>query len=136
MPAHNEEFPWESYYGNYNFFEARMQQLGSVRNLTNLDVGLYEIERNGYENIKVFICECYSFGVAEYIEVKNNYGDIDAVIINSNWCNYTTEAKHFCYDEQVGLFEIGEFMGALTKENIWEYLTKEQREYFEEQGWL
>lgn len=136
MPAKNEDFPWESHYKNYNFFEARMQQLGSVKNFENIDVGLYEIERNGHKNIRVFICECYSFGVAEYIEVKENYGNVDAILINSNWCNYTMEVKLFCRDEHVGVFDIREFMGALNKANIWEYLTKEQKEYFAEQGWL
>lgn len=136
MPAQNTEFPWMSYYGHYNFFEDRMLSHKKIHGIQNIGGGLYEINLDDERVIKVFICECYSFGLAEYYETVEKIGKIQAVIINSNWCGYTAEAKHYCREHGVGLFNIGEFMAALNMKNFWEYLTKYEREYFKENGWL
>lgn len=136
MPAHNEEFPWMSYYGNYKFFEDRMRTHNKVHNIQNVGDGLYEIDLGEGKIKRVFICECYSFGMAEYYESEEKIGSIDAVIINSNWCGYTNEAKRYCLEHGVGLFDISGFMAALNKENFWEYLTEQEKEYFKRYGWL
>ncbi len=136
MPAHSNEFPWTSYYGSYKFFEDRMLFHSKVSSTQNTGDGLYEITLDEGRNIIVFICECYSFGLAEYYETIENLGKIHAVIINSNWCGYTTEAKHYCREHGVGLFNIGEFMAALNIKNFWEYLTEQEKKHFKANGWL
>lgn len=136
MPAHNKSFPWMSYYGNYKFFEDRMQSHRKVSNVQNADDGLYEVRLIDGRILKVFICECYSFGMAEYYETVEKLGDIDAVIINSNWCGYTMDAKRHGREHNVGLFDIGAFMAALNINNYWEYLTKQEKEYLKKKGWL
>lgn len=136
MPAHNDEFPWMSYYGHYKFFEDKMLLHNKVGSIQNTGDGLYEINLSEGRVIKVFICECYSFGLAEYYETVEELGEIQAVIINSNWCGYTHEAKRYCREHGVGLFSIGEFMAALNMENFWEYLTEREKEYFKKNGWL
>lgn len=130
MPANSEEFPWPSYYGNFDYFEARMKQHARVASLVAQGGGLYELKRTQGDNLRVLICECYAFGVAEYMETVERLGEINVVIINSAWCGYSDDAKIFCRDAKVGLFRIGEFMGALYRTDYWEYLTKEQMEYF------
>jgi len=128
MPAHNDSFPWMSYYGNYTFFEGCMRSHNKVANIQNIGEGLYEIDHADGRTLIVFICECYSFGMAEHFESVENLGDLNAVIINSNWCGYTMEAKLFCRDNGVGLFDIKGFMAALNIYDYWNYLTKEEKE--------
>ena len=74
------------------------------------------------------LLECYSFGVAQFIDVQNQLGHVDVVIINSNWCGYTKDAREHCGAAQVGLFTIAEFMGALGQEDFWNYQTPAERE--------
>ncbi|TNH44540.1 hypothetical protein [Photorhabdus luminescens] len=131
MSAHNEFFPWMSYYKNYHFFETRMKTHDKVSNMKYIGDGLYHIRLSDGRILNVFICECYAFGVAEYHESVDKLGKLDAVIINSNWCDYSLEAKMFCMEQGVGLFKIGEFMAAINRRNYWEYLTKEQKEDIE-----
>lgn len=130
MPAHNKEFPWMSYYGNYKYFEDRMLSHSKVYNIRNIGDGFYDIKLIDIEKLRVFICECYSFGLAEYYESMEKLGELDAVIINSNWCGYSMEAKLHCREHKVGLFDISGFMAALNMKNFWEYLTKQEKEYF------
>jgi len=136
MAARNETFPWTSYYGHYNYFEGQMAKHGKVVSLTPQGKGIYELTRAQGGTLRVFICECYAFGVAECMETIEQLGEIDAVIINSAWCGYTPDAKRYCRESNVGLFKIGEFMGALHRNDYWLYLTDAEEEYFQKQGWL
>ena len=86
--------------------------------------------------LRVFVCECYSFGAAEYVEVIANLGKVDVVLINSAWCGYTLDAKRACRNDKVGLFKIGDFMAALNKPKVWEYLNEGEQEAFTKKGWL
>lgn len=135
MSAQNEYFPWASHYGHFEFFESRMRSHSRVEDLQSQGNGVYLLKRIHGDSLKVFICECYSYGLAEYMETEQNLGKLDVVIINSIWCGYTYDAKHHCRDNKVGLFDIGEFMAALNKPQYWTHLTEEQKEYFEKKGW-
>ena len=136
MPAYNKELPWMSYYRHYNFFESKIEEHSRVDSIKKIKDGLYYIERADRTSIKVFICECYSFDVAEYIEVFQNLGEVDAIIINSNWCGYTSNVKHHCMNKKVGVYNINDFMAALNMRNYWEYLNKSEKEKFKENGWI
>lgn len=136
MPAHSKIFPWMSYYENYNFFEQRMKEHSKVRSCSNLEPGLYDIKLTNGKNIKVFICECYSFGTAEYVESRQNYGEINAVVISSNWCGYSLELKRDCMAYKVGIFDIRGFMAAINKAEFWTYLTPDEKDRFEKFGWI
>lgn len=136
MSAHNEHFPWSSYHRHYNFFEGIITNHGRIATLDAKDVPVYEITRTDGDVLRVFICECYAFGVAEYMETVEKLGPVDAVIINSVWCGYSLDAKRHCQEQRVGLFKIREFMAALNREDYWNYLAEDEKEYFKKQGWL
>ena len=136
MTAHSNTFPWPSHAGHYEFFEQRMHSHGKVSALKGLGDGIYELQRSNGDALRVFVCECYAFGVAEYAETLQRIGAIDAVIINSAWCGYSPEAKWECRQGEVGLFKIGEFMASLHRDDYWNYLTDAEQEYFEKSGLL
>jgi hypothetical protein len=123
------------YYGHFKFFEQRMRAHSQVSNLTMIVDGRYDLTTFFEAKLKVFICECYSYGVAEYTETTVEHGKLDVIIINSNWCGYTLEAKRLCRSERVGLFKIADFMSALNKANYWEHLNESEREAFTNKGW-
>jgi hypothetical protein len=136
MPAQNASFPWMSYYRNYKFFEQRMNEHSKVSSCEHLDAGLYSIKLSTGKILKVFICECYSFGTAEYVESCGNYGALDAVVISSNWCAYGLELKRDCMTDKVGIFDVRGFMAAINKNDYWTYMTKYEKDKFNEYGWL
>jgi hypothetical protein len=136
MPAHSKEFPWPPHYCHIKFFEGRMRAHGRVATLTAVDRGVYEITLVSGKVLRVFICECYSYGVAEYIETIDNLGELDAIVVNSDWCGYTAEAKRLCRDKKVGLFKIGDFMAAIHKAEFWSHLNRAEIEDFKKRGWL
>lgn len=128
MPAHNSDFPWLSYYGNYNFFENRMNGHSKVSKIVNLDAGLYEVHLIDGRILRVFICECYAFSDADYIETVEKYGPVSAIVISSNWCSYDISTKLARMEEGVGIFDIAGFMAAINRRNYWEYMTERERD--------
>jgi hypothetical protein len=88
------------------------------------------------KRIRLFICECYSYGYAEYVETTQHLGKLGAIVINSAWCGYTLEAKRLCRDQGVGLFKIKDFMASLNKLEFWLYLNEREVEIFREKGWM
>jgi hypothetical protein len=135
MPAHTEDYPWISYYGNYNFFEQKMRAHTNVETIIKVSPSLYHIKLIDGRIIKTFICECYSFGIAEYLESCENLGELNAVVISFNWCSYSLEVKRHCMHENVGVYDIGGFMAAIRMNNYWQYLTEYENEKFKEKGW-
>ncbi|SHN90357.1 hypothetical protein BHECKSOX_540 [Bathymodiolus heckerae thiotrophic gill symbiont] len=136
MPAHNEHFLWMSYYQNYNFFVQRMNKHSKVNSINSANPSLYNIELTNGKALKVFICECYAFDVAEYVEACENYDELDAVVISSNWCSYSLDVKRRCMSENVGVFDTSGFMAAINRNEFWTYLTQYEQERFQENGWL
>ena len=129
-------YPWPSYYGHFNFFEARMRGHSRIESLQGNGSGVYDLVLTSGGSLRVFICECYSFGVAEYIETIGRLGALGAIIINSAWCSYTWDAKRTSRSDKVGLYKIGDFMAALNKPKVWDYLNEGETETFKEKGWL
>ena len=136
MAAHNNNFPWLSYYENYDFFEQRMREHSKVLSCENINIGLYNITLLNGITLRVFICECYSFSTAEYVESCEEYGGLDAVVISSNWCGYSYELKRDCMIDEVGIYDIKGFMAAINRKDFWNYLNEDEREKFKEYGWL
>lgn len=136
MPAYSETFPWPSHYRHFTFFEHRMTEHSMVRTLKNVGDGIYHLTLSSDRNIIVFICECYSYGFAEYIETIEKIGKVDAVIINSNWCGYTDQLKLQCRKERVGIFNIRDFMAAINKNEFWTYLNEYDKKRYKEKGLL
>ncbi len=136
MAAQNKDYPWMSYYGHYEFFEKRMREHSKVSSIVKVSPSRYDITCSNGKIIQVFICECYSFDVAEYTEVCQKLGKLNAIIICSNWCGYTLNVKRQCMNEQVGVYDIGGFMAALNMDCYWQYLTEDEKEEFKKNGWL
>jgi hypothetical protein len=89
MDRPSDGFPWPPYYGHFRFFEQRMNTHSHVAALQACGDGIYELTNKYSRTLRVFICECYSFGAAEYVETKDTLGSLDAIVINSAWCGYT-----------------------------------------------
>ena len=84
MPAKNEYFPWLSHYGGYKFFEETMKSHNRVNSVETISQGLYKLTLKDSKTIRVFICECYSYGLAEYRETCENVGQLDVMRVLTN----------------------------------------------------
>ena len=138
MPAHSENFPWASYYGHFKFFEKQMDGHRFVLSWsTDPDHQyVYDLELKNGNKLRVFACECYSFGSVELDETLDAVGHVDLILINGNWCGYTLEAKRDAQQKKIGVYNIGDLMRALPRKEPWTYLSADETEKFKAKGWL
>lgn len=136
MAAYSETFPWPNSYGHYNYFEEQMKWHDKVSSLVPHGNGTYMLTRVQGDTLRIFICECYAFGIAEYMETVDQLGEVNSIIISSAWCGYSYQAKEHCRKARVGLFKIGEFMGALKLRDYWNYIAPEEKERLKKKGLL
>ena len=74
---------------------------------------VYTIYRPEKGNLTVLLTNTYIVGVADAHEILADHPGIEAIVTMSSWNGYTKEAKAFCKDNDVGLFKLNEFLGAV-----------------------
>jgi hypothetical protein len=136
VPAHSDHFPWPSYYKNFDGLERILSGHSKVDEIKSLGDGLYELRRKQGDTLRLFICECYSFGVAEFVESNEKIGPLNAILISSAWCGYSIDVKRMCRDQGIGVFDTKGLMAALNRQQFWLHLTDRETETFSERGWL
>ena len=104
-----------------------MREHSKVLGLQKINTGLYDVCLLDNRVLRVFVCECYSFGDADYHETVENSGPVNAVVISSNWCSYDFEMKLARMQEEVGVFDLQGFMAAINRPKYWEYMTESER---------
>jgi hypothetical protein len=77
---------------------------------------VYVLERVGLPPVRVWICDVYTLGIADYMAIRAEDPDVDAILTISMWNSYTDRAKQQGLAEGVGVFNTQELMGALHKE--------------------
>ncbi|MDO6658002.1 hypothetical protein [Anaerobacillus sp. 1_MG-2023] len=111
------------------FLEERLSAHNKVVNFTKTDEYFYKIQRcTGLVEINLLLVDCYTIGFAEYIYFKKEFPIANAIVTSSNWNRYTLDAKNAARQEEVGLFNIGEFLGALNFDEFWNYVKKTDKE--------
>lgn len=65
-------------------------------------------------DVRVWVCDVYTLGIADYLEITRRDSEVDAIVTMSGYNSWTRDAKNQGYDDEVGVFKFGEFMGALN----------------------
>ncbi len=78
---------------------------------------LIAVERLNGPSIRVHMTNVYIVGLADVAEILAEENTIDAIVTLSGWNSYSTEAKEYCKDNNIGLFKFKEFLGAVHYNN-------------------
>lgn len=104
-----------------DFFENAIKRHNKVKELTQISNNYYLIKRINGKDVNVLVNNIYTLGLADYYEIVNTYGSIDAIVIMSNWNGYTTQAKSIARKENIAILGFTEFLGAMNYDNINKY---------------
>lgn len=114
-----------------NFFKQLISNHSKVDNITQIGFSLFTIEKLNGNTLIVLLVDIYIITEAEVFDLISRYSDIGAIINISNWNRYTTDAKELAKEQQIGLFMLNEFMGALNLDNkrsFLNYISPHERE--------
>lgn len=87
---------------------------------------MFDIERERGRSIRLVCLNEYTCGIARVLEVQTEFEDVNLIYVGGVWNNYTGEAKDYCLENMVGLFNTAEMTGALYRDDFWNYYKKDK----------
>jgi hypothetical protein len=110
------------------FIMERLKQHNCVSDFVRTSDREFEIKRTCGDVIHLYITAKYVFGFLDVNDVLQTNPDTNCIMLASSWLNYTSDAKDLAKESQVGLFDMGEFLGALNREHgFWNYKKPEKK---------
>ena len=113
------------------FFHARMTEhdrVESVDALPNNDEYMFRVHRTrGRSPVTVHFTDAYRYGMMDYISRPKEVGRGSFVVLGMPHASYDEEIIDDARRDGIGIGHIGKFMGALTRDNVSEYETPQER---------
>jgi hypothetical protein len=110
--------------------ERFLSDHGRIAQLKELNRGTMLVELTDGRTLKVFVTNTYFFTNYTLDRVLEIDPAVDAIICSSPAGQYSVAAKQMCIESGIGLFMLGEFMGAIlhSGEQYLNYLLRAERE--------
>lgn len=113
------------------FIERFLSNHRAIKNLQELNRGTMLVELQDNRILKVFVTNTYYFTDYTLDRVLEVDPAVDVIICSSPAGQYSASAKQQCIEHGIGLFMLGEFMGAInfSGEQYLNFLLKAERDF-------
>lgn len=74
----------------------------------------FDVRGSDFSRLRGRSLDEYSLGLAAVLKAKAEFPDIEYIVTGGNWNGYTPEAKDYGWKNGIGIFNTGEFFGALN----------------------
>ncbi|WP_386683049.1 hypothetical protein [Loktanella sp. R86503] len=81
----------------------------------------FDIATSLGDKLRVVCINEYTCGLAKVLEVLETFPGTNIIYVGGAWNGYTMEAKEYCIESGIGLFNSTEISGALFREDYWRY---------------
>lgn len=110
MPEFNN---WDVSYSAISFVERALGTHAKVASFKRLKDIMFDIELVNGQSIKMLLVNEYTLGLAAIHRALSEFPGIEYIVTCANWNGYTPEAKNYGSQNNLGIFVVGEFFGAL-----------------------
>ena len=117
---------WNVSYSTISFVERALQSHSKVAYFKRLQDIVFEITHIDGRILKMVLVDEYTLGEAAVHQVLSQFPGIEYVVTGAMWNAYTREAKGFGRKNDIGIFRIDEFLGALHWTNSKKYVQKDK----------
>lgn len=117
---------WDVRYSMISFFERALGGHSKVVSFHRINDIQFLIEHVNGKILNVLLVNEYSLGLAAVLRAKNEFPDVEYIVTGANWNGYTYEAKSYGRKNDLGIFNAGEFFGALNWANPKSYYQKDK----------
>jgi hypothetical protein len=127
------------YYTIPQYFLARMHEHSSVLSVEDVSTDehfLYRIRRQKYGNALVWLSDAYTFTDMDYVNRPNELQQGDYIVIAKPEGGGGA-SQHLIEAAEIGVGRLADFMGALNRRDMWNYVapsweeTQERKRRFE-----
>jgi len=123
MPKFND---WDVPYSVIQFFARALDGHDKVASYKRTEDIYFTITHADGRKLTVLLVNEYSLGLATVLRAKAEFPDVEYIVTGGNWNGYTPEAKDYGWKNSIGIFNIGEFFGALNWTNPKKYYQKDK----------
>lgn len=112
------------------YIDRFLSNHNNIKKLEELNRSTMLVHLTDGRSLKVFVTNTYYFTDYTLDRVLEVDPAVDAIICSCPVAQYSTSAKQICIDHGIGLFMLGEFMGAIrySGEQYLNYLIRSERE--------
>ena len=96
----------------------------SVRRTNDIQ---FDLERLTGDDCQLICIDEYTCGIGHVLEVLSAFPAASIIYVGGNWNSYTLEAKEYCLDARLGLYNSSEINGALYRSDFWNYHQKDKK---------
>ncbi|MEH7590882.1 hypothetical protein V7247_29520 [Priestia megaterium] len=99
-----------------DYFISRMKSHSTVEDIHNLEgkENIFRITKTNEKELIVYLTDFYIVSEAEVYDIMTECPSINAIITLSNWNSYSHLGRETARENNIGLFVMREFMGALN----------------------
>jgi hypothetical protein len=117
---------WDVSYSTISFVERALETHSKVASFRRSQDIVFDIELTNGNAIKMLLVNEYTLGIAAINRALNEFPGIEYVVTCANWNGYTRKAKEFGCENNLGIFVISEFLGALNWTDPKKYYQKDE----------
>ena len=117
---------WHVPFSVIKFFEEALQGHSKVASAQRTDDIYFVIKLTNGTRLNVLLVNEYSLGLAAVLRARFEFPDVEYIVTGGNWNGYTPEAKDYGQQNSVGIFNVGEFFGALNWTKPKDYYRKDE----------
>jgi len=117
---------WGVSFSTIKFFETALNGHDRVIEVQRSDDILFGITLVNNSVVNALLLNEYTLGIAAVLKARKEFPDAQHIVTGSDWNGYTMDAKQYGWDNNIGIFIIGEFLGALNCSNPIRYYKKDE----------
>lgn len=108
-----------------DYFKKILDSHDRVNNYQELSDQQYTVNRTeSKQAVFVYLTGLYTIGIADCMDILQKNPQVNCIVSSAAWNGYTSDAKEYTKSNEVGLFTLTEFMGAMNYDEFWNYVKK------------
>lgn len=119
---------WGVPYSSILFFEGAVKGHRRVRSIKRERDIFFIIERDDNITLNTLLLNEYCFGLGALLKALEEFPDTEYIIYGGKWNNYTGDADEYAKENKIGIFNYGDFLGAINLTNPLNYVRENERE--------
>ncbi len=114
---------WGVSYCAIRFVEDALSVHVKVGTFTRRDDIVFEIKRvNGMSDVTAVLVDRYTLGLADVLSAKREFPEMNCIVTCANWNHYTEDSKEYGKQNDICVFNVGEFFGSLHWREMIKYV--------------
>jgi hypothetical protein len=113
---------WDVSFAAISFLYGVLSSHQNIAKLARRDDILFELtRRKPPDQLRLLCCDQRSVGLDMVERARAAFAPLHILVTGAGNSGYTPEAKQYCRDAQIGLYNSTEINGALWREEFWTY---------------